>query len=885
MLTGAFLAHEAKTQLRSARFRTMAGVYVVVSCVPAALVFFIARRADYAIGSAAYASLLEIVQPFLTMLFVGLISIDAVMRERDEGSFPVVSLAPVGAAGYLMRRWLAVVMMTLPLTLLPPIIAAVLSAVQRKQPPMFAAFAWGWALHVLPVAVIVSAFALAMGTITGSVIVALIVSFMLFTFGLEIANDLLAHMHRQFDGPDLLMPDRRKLQELEWTVRGYYRARLPTEAAYPLRESVEEMVPRGALFLGLGAFLLGISTLYLRRTRRDLRPWRTRADHPLRSFIATANRLRTEYSPDGSIAAAEWVAVAGGAAALIAVMLFLSRRAIAFEHFGTEKYKAYTQRDPLPMSADIAPALIRVRGALTRDGAAHVRAELALRNNGSVPVSHLGFALNPLMPVTGLRASAGRARIARVWERVGIDVDPPLAAGETRTLVFDLDGKPGDVWLPIWWSGGFRSKWHRYITATNTVDLSDLSRSAFVRNIDEARVALSARDIVPVPRYSPWVIDKDTDTFARETIEPAAEIDVELQQPFGTVADSCGHVAVRAAALQIRCTMSLPSYRIAGGPLITTSVANGVTLAYIPAHEALARVQSAALASGVTRAEEAWPNLQLARPIVYVENPTRQGEDIADWREARRIGGSGTLQLIPENLFTRHEGIDGSVAAASLITNSLRTRRRVIPDQAGFFMRFYEMTVGRRLAPERSVRAVLPASGDTAFIAHPPIVDYDAPRLPYIAAAIEARAGANHVVDGINDFVAAGPRAGTARELFDDIGRRAGIDLTRMYEDFVEGMKTPKLTFEGVTFRRAGGAWEVRGVLRNDGTGESVCPIALRTAAGSQWQTLRADSGEKVPFVFTTTAAPHTLQLDPDRVCFRLGYIGATESVDYRGES
>jgi hypothetical protein len=830
--------------------------------------------------------LLEIVQPFLTMLFVGLISIDAIMRERDEGSFPVVSLAPVGAAGYLMRRWLAVVMMTLPLTLLPPIVAAALSALQRQQPPMLAAFAWGWLLHVLPVAVTVSAFALAMGTITGSVIVALIMSFMMFTFGLEIANDMLAHLHHEFDGPgDLLMPNQRKLQELEWSVRGYYRARLPTEAAFPLRESVEEMVPRGALFFGLGAFLLGISTLYLRRTRRDLRPWRTRADHPLRSFIATANRLRTEYSPDGSIAAAEWLAVAGGAAVLVTIMLLLSRRAIAFEHFGAEKYKAYTQRDPLPMTPDVAPALARVRGALARNGAVHARAEMTLRNNGSAPVAHLGFALNPLMAVSAVRTSAGAARIVRVWERVGIDVDPPLAAGEARTLSLDLDGKPGDVSLPIWWSGGFRSKWHRYITATNAVDLSDLSRSAFVRNIDEARVALFARDIVPVPRYSPWVIDKDTDTFTRETIEPAAEIDVVLQQPFGALADSCGHLAVRGATFQSRCTMSLPSYRIAGGPLVTTSVASGVTLAYIPAHEALARVQAAALASGVTRAEEAWPNLQLPRPIVYVENPTKESEQIADWRDVRRIGGSGTLQLIPENLFTRHEGIDGSVAAASLITNSLRTRRRVVPEQAAFFMRFYELTVGRRLAHDRSVRAVMPATGDTAFIVHPPIVDYDAPRLPYLAAAIEARAGANHVVDGINDFVAAGPRAGNARELFDDIGRRAGIDLTHMVDDFVEGMKTPKLTFEGVTFRRAGGAWEVRGALRNDGTGEAVCPIALRTAAGSQWQTLRADSGESVPFVFTTTAAPHTLQLDPDGVCFRLGYIGATESVDYRGES
>ncbi len=149
---------------------------------------------------------------------------------------------------------------------------------------------------------------------------------------------------------------------------------------------------------------------------------------------------------------------------------------------------------------------------------------------------------------------------------------------------------------------------------------------------------------------------------------------------------------------------------------------------------------------------------------------------------------------------------------------------------------------------------------------------------------VEARAGANHVVEGVNDFVAA-PGTGTARELFAAIGRRAGIDLGRVHDDFIAGDKVPRLTMEDVTFHRSGTSWEIRGVLHNDGTGEAYCPLALRTATGSLWQTLRADGGERVPFVFHTDGEPHTLQLDPDRVCYRQAFIGAIESVDHRGES
>ena len=199
-LLGAFLAHESVTQFRSTRFRAMSLVYVIVSLAPVVLVFLAAGRARYAIGAATYVLVLDTLQPVLIILFAAVLAVDAITREREEGSFPVVALAPISAAGYLLRRWIAVVLVALPVTLIPRLIAAALVAVKLRRVPMLAAFAEGWLLYAVLLLVIVSGFALALGTINGSSIVALVTGMMLLTTGLGFVNDVAAHWHRQFDG-------------------------------------------------------------------------------------------------------------------------------------------------------------------------------------------------------------------------------------------------------------------------------------------------------------------------------------------------------------------------------------------------------------------------------------------------------------------------------------------------------------------------------------------------------------------------------------------------------------------------------------------------------------------------------------------------------------
>jgi hypothetical protein len=45
------------------------------------------------------------------------------------------------------------------------------------------------------------------------------------------------------------------------------------------------------------------------------------------------------------------------------------------------------------------------------------------------------------------------------------------------------------------------------------------------------------------------------------------------------------------------------------------------------------------------------------------------------------------------------------------------------------------------------------------------------------------------------------------------------------------------------------------------------------------------DTGERVPFAFDTDAEPRSLQLDPDRVCYRQAAVGTVDTIDYRGRS
>src|SRR6267378_3834594 len=114
-----FLAHELITQWRSVRFRGLAAVYVVVASATSIGLFVMTGRTPRIFGPATYNGFLLSEQPLLTALFAVGLAVDAIARERDEGSFAVLSVAPISSAGYVLRRWLSIVVICIGVSLLP----------------------------------------------------------------------------------------------------------------------------------------------------------------------------------------------------------------------------------------------------------------------------------------------------------------------------------------------------------------------------------------------------------------------------------------------------------------------------------------------------------------------------------------------------------------------------------------------------------------------------------------------------------------------------------------------------------------------------------------------------------------------------------------------
>jgi hypothetical protein len=251
----------------------------------------------------------------------------------------------------------------------------------------------------------------------------------------------------------------------------------------------------------------------------------------------------------------------------------------------------------------------------------------------------------------------------------------------------------------------------------------------------------------------------------------------------------------------------------------------------------------------------------------------RSGHSL-QWRSAPRPRDD--VHPPPADAARRHRCIDGLSALLSC--------RAVAPHEQWFFTRFYEEAARARLGGEsRSAVVSRTLSSDPLLRVGNNLAAQV--RLRAVLAELEYRVGADRAMRKASATSVAMPGEGNGRQLLDAIAKRANTDLDRFYRDYFSGESMPQLTFENVAFARTANGWEARGTLRNEGTGEVFCPVVLRTEHGSIKRVIHVDSAQKIPFAIPTTHAPRTLQLDPDRVCYRVSRIGLVDSVEYRGAS
>ncbi|HYR30063.1 MAG TPA: hypothetical protein VEU30_16455, partial [Thermoanaerobaculia bacterium] len=359
-LMGAFVSHELTTQLRSARFKVLAVAYVAVGAIPTVALHLGARSAGYRVDGGAYAEGLSALLPSLTALFATVLSVDAITRERDEGSFGVISLAPLSASGYLFRRWLSLVAIAIPVTALPFALAGGLAAYGARSVPDAAPLAWEWLLHVAPPLLVMSALMLALGTITGRTILAILAYGAAMTFGLGLLQDILAMFHRKLLGPgEMIGFDPLLLARLMWTARGWWDFQPPSAAGYPIELELHRFFPEAAMIVACTLFFLGVAPAFLRRTRADVKPWRIREDHPLRTILRGINRIRENYTPDAGLQPLDRVVITAAIVLALACFGWLLRRETHFMSLASQRYAA-ERAGPRAMSLTLVPRTISV---------------------------------------------------------------------------------------------------------------------------------------------------------------------------------------------------------------------------------------------------------------------------------------------------------------------------------------------------------------------------------------------------------------------------------------------------------------------------------------------------------------------------------------------
>ncbi|HEX4961349.1 MAG TPA: hypothetical protein VF173_10960 [Thermoanaerobaculia bacterium] len=918
-LAAAFAAHEIRTQWRSLRFRVLAVLYVLAGAGPAALLYARHQSLKTVVGSATYASEMLAVLPTLTAVVALLISLDAVTREHDEGSWSTASLAGMSSAGYLLRRWLALQAVLLPLTAVPVVAAgAFAAAALGPGAVILGSFLIPWLMLVVPLALALSALGLGLGTIAGGMVNACLLGGVILWLVPSLLAAALARFGLRLVSP-IAWPQTgsflnaiQRIVELNRTGSSWANAfPLPvSESPWDARVAGEQYLALAALPAALAVATLGIAVRHLRRTRPNVRPLRVRAEHPLRTFLLAVARLRERYTPDPRPSRADLLA--------LALTLLLAAGAVALPVERTERYQRLgvaqfeAERDglPDPTPVDLVPGRWQIRGTLGPGRRVNLEVTGEMRNLGRAPQSHLAFSLNPFVEVTAAETGGGRLSLSRRWDRVAVDLANPIPPGGARELRFRLRGEPAATRFPLNFTYvGFHYLFGQHLHARFDRDLVPLGASYQVPALSPRRIDLAAADLTPVPRYRSWKLVPDEEYKADERVppevfSPAAEVSLDLTAPPGVfVADSCGGQGV-AGRLASRCRLPLAELAVAGGRYqLLPRTAGGATVGVFPLHAPLGDLHLGFLSRGTARLDEAWPGLGDLTRTVVLEWPDNAafGLDAAfaslfyyDDPSRARISVQGELVRMRETDLIRESALKPDTLVAELVAGRLVRRRPVAPDDTLLYRMLLRNLVLQRLGlgPDSGAAVVGVKPGMAAILqVKPPAYSYSMNywnnRFPALLTALRYRMGEEALRGAVDDVLGrtgAGPA--TRDELYAAIEKRSEAPVDRLIEDyFVQGY-LPEPFLDGVDFRHSEAGWRVTGRLGNRSQGESICKVVLTTDLGRLETTVRTEGKEAVDFAFATPRRPQAVLLDPDRECHRLiPSAGARDRVFFDGRS
>lgn len=915
-LLAAFTAHELRTQGRSLRFRVIAALYAVLASGPAVLIWARRAQATAVIGGATYAAETLEVLPALTAVLAVLIALDAVTREQDEGAWSTVGLAGMSNAGYLLRRWLALQTLLIPLSAIPLAMAAA-AAVAAVGPGVVSPdpFLWPWLMHIVPVALTFSALAIGVGTIAGGALNAFLLGAFVLMAVPALVNALLGALGIRLGGSGWLDLQRltrsiNRVMFLREPQNGWARSfpfpvsETPFDAGVALRQTMAQ----GAVPVALAAAVLGLAVLYLRRTRPDVRPWHVRPDHPLRTFLKTVARLRERYTPDPAPARADLLAL--GAALLVTAggSALIIGHARSFEALGRARFAAEKSGGPAPTPADVLPGSWRVEGTLGADRRVDLRVTAEMRNQGDAPRGHLAFELNPRLRIVEAGAGEGTLRLGRSWDRLAVELDPPIPPGGRCELRLHLTGEPAEARLDPrpFDVPSYHKLFSDHLHARFFRELLDFTASYEAPAISPRRVRLLASDLSPIPRYQSWKLDEEL-RVEPPTYTPQADVTVALSGLPGVfLTDTCGDVS-RSGRLAGACRLPLTELAVIGGRYRTLSPPeSGTTVAVYPAHAKIGELHLAFLDGGERKLEEAWPGLADLRRMVVLE---WSGDRVLDddpvgvglstyWRDPSELPVSvlGNLVLVSEGDLVQTDTLlkpEGFLA--EMVASRLERRRSFAREDSRLFRHFFRELALQRLGLGSESGAVIEKlrPGEAGILSEPPPSEgygvlYWTKRFPALMAGLRHRMGEEALRQAIEDLLSSGgdQHPCTRRELYATLARHGGPDLPRFLQDnFVDG-KLAEPVLAGVDFHQAPDGWRVTGRMHNRGEAQALCKVVLTTDLGPVVAMVQADGGKDGAFELRTPRRPQAVLLDPDKECHRAAPSGApTDRVFFQGST
>ncbi len=926
-LTLAVARHEWRRQWRTGRFRFGLVAFLLFCSSPPAVIFLLVRHVhDRDFGAATYLGQALVMQPFFCVLLAMLVAGNFSQASAVAELWSPLSSAGLGNSGFLFRRWLGILSLLLPLTLLPLGIAAGFALAAGHE--TFDLHTWlaAWSVRVLPLVVVASAAWLGAVTVAGSELGALFLGYSgLFVLRSGLNQLLLPYRMTLAEVPELLGVG--EIQRwLSWTFwywrspreRGNHSGFSATEAPYDLLAAWEWTLPRLLLLAGLGLGLLAVASAFLGRTRRDLRPLEVRERHPLRTYLEMWNRLRQRRAPDTALGLLDRLAVLGGGLVALGALVGLVLWQSHFRLLAAERFETLTGERVEPMPPGVRPAHWSITGELRKSGSVRLETLGRLHNGGEEAVKVLAFTLAPELAMDELSVSGHRAQATRAWDRLWVDLEPPLAPGAELELRLRLAGVPEALRFglrrrPNW---SFVRRYQHLLVARFPRELVDFSRARAPRALSPRRIELQASHLTAVPRFTTWQLTAPTQSLSRygqevlpEAVRPEADLSLELEFPSEwLLADTCAHTSWGRGAsgrLEGSCHTALSSFGVRGGALVAVAESETgepgqegerIAVAALPAHQGEAVALRASLQKAGALSHRAWPGRRGLGRLAVVEWPPpfdvdlRQGmRDNQYYPQEERL--EGQLLLVPEPMMTRGEPLRGEDLISKVLARDLLERRRLAGGA--------EELVFRHLFPALMLRRMGLASQGASVEGVPwlpqlirvPLLEAASEyhplhlgmRLPAVLVEIESRAGSEAFYGGIDSFLSAETdEVGTLREMLAAIEARAGISLERMYQDYFVNAELPSLELEEVTSVRDGNRWRVEGQVRNTGTGEVICPVLVKTDAHEHPLRVTVDSGAATPFSVTTPSRPHTVLLDPGDTCHRMVTSGSAtrERVD-----